>query len=49
MERTVTSVTEIQEMFLKFSKEQTIQVKVMRHGREEYKEIVCSVTLDVLK
>ena len=47
--KTVTSVTEIQEMFLKFSKEQTIQVKVMRHGREEYKEIVCSVTLDVLK
>lgn len=47
--KTISSMTEIQEMFLKFSKDQTIQVKVMRHGREEYKEISCSITLDVLK
>ena len=40
---------EIQEMLLKFSKDQVIQVKVMRQGKEEYKEIACSVKLDVLK
>ena len=43
------SLTEIQEMLLKFSKEQVIQVKIMRQGREGYKEIMCSVKLDVLE
>ena len=47
--KTVAGVTEIQEMLLKFSKDQVIQVKVMRQGKEEYKEITCSVKLDVLK
>lgn len=47
--KAVTSVTEIQEMLLKFSKDQVIRVKVMRQGKEEYKEITCSVKLDVLK
>ena len=47
--KAVASVTEIQEMLLKFSKDQVIQVKVMRQGKEEYKEITCSVKLDVLK
>ena len=47
--KAVASVTEIQEMLLKFSKDQVIQVKVMRQGKEEYKEIACSVKLDVLK
>lgn len=42
-------MTEIQEMLLKFSKDQVIRVKVMRQGKEEYKEITCSVKLDVLK
>lgn len=43
------SLEEIQEMLLKFSKEQVIQVKIMRQGREGYKEIMCSVKLDVLE
>lgn len=43
------SLIEIQEMLLKFSKEQVIQVKIMRQGREGYKEIMCSVKLDVLE
>ena len=47
--KTVAGVTEIQEMLLKFSKDQVIRVKVMRQGKEEYKEITCSVKLDVLK
>ncbi len=47
--KTVVSVTQMQEMLLKFSKDQVIQVKVMRQGKEEYKEITCSVKLDVLK
>ena len=45
----VASLEEIQEMLLKFSKEQVIQVKIMRQGREGYKEIMCSVKLDVLE
>ncbi len=44
----ISSLEEIQEMLLKFSRGQVIQVIVMRQGREEYKEIECSVTLDVL-
>jgi len=47
--KAVNSVTEMQEMLLKFSKDQVIQIKVMRKGKEEYKEITCSVKLDVLK
>ena len=47
--KAIETVAEIQEMLLKFSKEQEIQVKVMRQGREEYKEITCSVKLDVSK
>lgn len=38
-------VTEIQEMILKFSQDQVIQVRVMRLGKEGYKEITSSVTL----
>lgn len=44
----IASVSQIQEMLLKFSKDQVIQVSVMRQGKEEYKEIVCKVTLDRL-
>ena len=47
--KAVNSVSEIQEMLLKYSKDQVIQIKVMRKGKEEYKEITCSVKLDVLK
>ena len=43
------SVEEIQEMLLKFSRDQVIRVIVMRQGREGYKEIECSVTLGVLQ
>lgn len=46
--QTITSISEIQEMLLKFSKEQVIQVHVMRLGKEGYKEIPCSVTLNRL-
>ncbi len=45
----ITSVEEIQEMLLKFSRDQVIRVIVMRQGREGYKEIECSVTLGVLQ
>ena len=44
----ITSISEIQEMLLKFSREQVIQVSVMRLGKEGYKEIPCSVTLNRL-
>lgn len=44
----ITGISEIQEMLLKFSREQVIQVLVMRLGKEGYKEIPCSVTLDQL-
>ncbi len=44
----VALMAEIQEMLLKFSKDQEIQVTVMREGREGYKEIPCSVALDRL-
>ncbi|MCI8374764.1 MAG: PDZ domain-containing protein [Lachnospiraceae bacterium] len=44
----ITSISEIQKMLLKFSREQVIQVLVMRLGKEGYKEIPCSVTLDRL-
>lgn len=47
--KTISSLAEIQEMLLKFSKDQAIRVKVMRQGKEEYKEITCSVKLDVLQ
>lgn len=46
--QTITGISEIQEMLLKFSREQVIQVLVMRLGKEGYKEIPCSVTLDRL-
>ena len=46
--QTITGISEIQEMLLKFSREQVIQVLVMRLGKEGYKEIHCSVTLDQL-
>ncbi len=46
--QTITGISEIQEMLLKFSREQVIQVLVMRLGKEGYKEIPCSVTLDQL-
>ena len=36
-------------MLLKFSRDQVIRVVVMRQGREGYKEIECSVTLDVMQ
>ena len=45
----IKSVSEIQEMLLKFSRDQVIRVVVMRQGREGYKEIECSVTLDVMQ
>ena len=45
----ITSVSEIQEMLLKFSRDQMIRVIVMRQGRDEYKEIECSVTLEVMQ
>lgn len=44
----ITSISEIQEMLLKFSREQVIQVSVMRLGKEGYKDIPCSVTLNRL-
>lgn len=46
--QTINSISEIQEMLLKFSREQVIQVLVMRLGKEGYKEIPCSVALDRL-
>lgn len=46
--QSIASISEIQEMLLKFSREQIIQVHVMRLGKEGYKEISCSVTLDRL-
>lgn len=46
--QSITGISEIQEMLLKFSREQVIQVQVMRLGKEGYKEIPCSVTLDRL-
>lgn len=45
----ITRMAEIQEMLLKFSKDQLIQVSVMREGKEEYKEIPCSVALKRLE
>ena len=44
----IESVSQIQEMLLKFSKEQEIQVNVMRQGKEGYKEISCKVVLNCL-
>lgn len=46
--QTINSISEIQEMLLKFSREQMIQVLVMRLGKEGYKEISCSVVLERL-
>ena len=45
--KTITSLSQIREMLLKFSREQVIQVVVMRQGKDGYKEIECSVTLNV--
>ena len=47
--KTITSLSKIREMLLKFSREQVIQVVVMRQGKDGYKEIECSVTLNVLQ
>ena len=47
--KTITSLSQIREMLLKFSREQVIQVVVMRQGKDGYKEIECSVTLNVLQ
>lgn len=44
----ISNVEEIQKMLLKFSKDQVIQVKVMRQGKEGYKGITCSVALQML-
>ena len=46
--REIASLSQIQEMLLKFSRQQAIRVIVMRQGREGYKEIECSVTVDAL-
>ena len=47
--KTITSLSQIREMLLKSSREQVIQVVVMRQGKDGYKEIECSVTLNVLQ
>ena len=47
--REIVSQSEIQEMLLKFSRDQAIRVIFMRQGREGYKEIECSVTVDVMQ
>ena len=47
--KTITSLSQIREMLLKFSREQVIQVVVMRQGKDGYKEIECSETLNVLQ
>ena len=47
--KTIPSLSQIREMLLKFSREQVIQVVVMRQGKDGYKEIECSVTLNVLQ
>lgn len=47
--REITSLSQIQEMLLKFSREQVIRVVVMRQGKEGYKEIECSVKVDVMQ
>ena len=47
--KTITSLSQIREMLLKFSREQVIQELVMRQGKDGYKEIECSVTLNVLQ
>ena len=45
----VESLSQMQELLLNFSEDQIITVKVMRQGKEEMKEIVCSVGLSALK
>ena len=47
--REISSLSQIQEMLLKFSREQVIRVVVMRQGKDGYKEIECSVTVDVMQ
>ena len=42
-------LADIQDILLKFSREQVIQIEVMRRGKEEYQEIACSVALGQLK
>lgn len=45
----INSMSSIQEMLLKFSRDQLIQVTVMRQGKEGYQEIPCRVALEKLK
>ena len=45
----VTSLAGIQEILLKFSRQQVIQVTVMRQGKGGYQEISCSVTLEQME
>ena len=47
--REISSISQVQEMMLKFSMGQVIRVMIMRQGRDGYKEIECSVTVDVLQ
>ena len=47
--REITSLSQIQEMMLKFSRNQAIHVLIMRQGRDGYKEIECSVIVDALQ
>jgi S1-C subfamily serine protease len=47
--QTIETMDDIQEILLKLSKDQVIQIRVMRQGREEYKEIPCSVALTRLQ
>jgi len=42
----ITSMTDIQDLLLKFSQEQTIEIVVVRQGREGYQEITCKVVLE---
>lgn len=45
----VTSISDIQGMLLNFSREQIIEVTIMRQGKEGYQEMTCSVVLQQLK
>jgi len=42
-------LSDIQTILLKFSREQVIEVTVMRQGKEGYQELICSVALEQLK
>ncbi len=41
----ITAVSELQSLLLKFSRDQVIEVVVMRQGKEGYQEISCSIAL----